>query len=46
MKTSDILLCKAETDLGINTHFTKGERIPVANCWHFCTDGNTIDSLF
>ena len=46
MKTSDILLCKAETDLGINTHFTKGERIPVANCWHFCTDGNAIDSLF
>ena len=35
-----------ETDLGINRAFVKGQRLPVKNCWHFYTDGKSIDALF
>ena len=34
------------TDLGLNRPFVKGQTIPINNCWHFSTDGNTIDCLF
>lgn len=33
-------------DLGLNIRFTKGQEIPVRNCWHFSTDGNAIDGIF
>lgn len=33
-------------DLGLNIRFTKGQEIPVRNCWHFSTDGNSIDGIF
>jgi len=35
-----------EFDLGLNTPYTKGQNIPVRNCWHFSTNGNLVDYLF
>lgn len=46
MKNSDKLSKRIETDLGLDVPFVKGERIPVSDCWHFCTDGNAVDSMF
>ena len=46
MKISDTLLRKMETDLGLNSPFIRNARIPVSNCWHFCTDGNAVDTMF
>ena len=46
MKNSDKLQRRIETDLGLDVPFVKGERIPVSDCWHFCTDGNAVDSMF
>ena len=46
MKISSQLLRKIESDLALNAAFRKGEDIPVANCWHFCTDGNAVDAMF
>ena len=40
------LLRQIVSDLGLDTPFVKGRKIPVRNCWHFCTDGNAIDVLF
>ena len=33
-------------DLGLNSRFIKGQEIHVRNCWHFSTDGNSIDGIF
>lgn len=46
MKISTQMLRQAESDLGLNTAFVKGADLPVKNCWHFCTDGNAVDSIF
>ena len=46
MKISDQLLLRIESDLGLNLAFRKGADIPVSNCWHFCTDGNAVDTMF
>ncbi len=46
MKLDSVLLQEIESDLGINITFEKGRRIPVRNCWHFSTDGNTVDAVF
>ena len=46
MKISDQLLRRIESDLGLNLAFRKGADIPVSNCWHFCTDGNSVDTMF
>ena len=46
MKINDDLLRQMESDLSINAPFIKGKENPVRNCWHFCTDGNTVDRLF
>ena len=35
-----------EYDLALNSAFRKGADLPVSNCWHFCTDGNAVDSMF
>ena len=33
-------------DLGIEKPFVKGVDNPVFNCWHFYTDGNSVESMF
>lgn len=35
-----------ESDLGLNIPFCRGQEIPINNCWHFSTDGNSVDILF
>ena len=46
MKINDDLLRQMESDLSLNTIFSKGKNNPTRNCWHFCTDGNAVNSLF
>lgn len=46
MKIKDDIRKEIESDLGLNFQFSKGQIIPVKNCWHFSTDGNQIDFLF
>ncbi len=46
MKIEYDLLCRIESDLGLNTPFVRGQVIPVKNCWHFSTDGNAVDVIF
>lgn len=46
MKINDDLLRQMESDLSINAPFIKGKDNPIRNCWHFCTDGNSIDRIF
>lgn len=40
------LLKQAERDLGLNIPYQKGTNIQVKDCWHFTTDGNSIDVIF
>lgn len=40
------MLRRMEYDLALNSAFRKGADLPVSNCWHFCTDGNAVDSMF
>lgn len=46
MRYDNNLLSGIESDLGLNSHFVKGQDIPVRNCWHFFTDGNKVESVF
>lgn len=46
MKNKTDLLRQAESDLGLNKPFIKGQTITVNKCWHFTTDGNAIDRIF
>lgn len=39
-------LNKLIEDLGIEKPFVKGVDNPVFNCWHFYTDGNSVESMF
>lgn len=46
MKINEELLRQIESDLSLDTPFVKGKKYPIKNCWHFCTDGNAVESLF
>lgn len=46
MEKNDNLLYAVEADLGLNIPFIKGQTIRVRNCWHFSTDGATVDGMF
>ncbi len=46
MKIEGELLSRIISDLGLNKAYIKGGTIPVRNCWHFSTDGNSIDAMF
>lgn len=46
MKLEPKLLAQIEADLGLNVPFVKGQKIRIKDCWHFSTDGNTVDALF
>lgn len=46
MELSDMRLKRLEADLAIDRTFTKGQEIEVVDCWHFYTDGSSVDALF
>lgn len=46
MKINDELLRQIESDLSLDKPFIKGKNHPVNNCWHFYTDGSSVDRLF
>ena len=46
MRIEEKLLRQAESDLGLNTPFVKGQVIPIRNCYHFSTDGKAVDAIF
>ncbi len=46
MKLSNELLRQIRSDLGLNTVFIKGHNKTVYRCWHFYTDGRSVDYLF
>lgn len=46
MKVADDLLQRIYSDLGIGAAFIKGRDKVVKRCWHFSTDGNSIDYFF
>ena len=33
-------------DLGLDTTFLRGQAKPVRNCWHFYTNGRSVDAMF
>lgn len=35
-----------EADLCLNSPFVKGQTLPVRNCWHFSTQGESVELLF
>jgi len=46
MKLTREKLIRMENDLGVNIPYQKGFDAPVRNCWHFSTDGNSVDLIF
>ena len=46
MKISDALLKQMEQDMSLDVPFSKGQTLPVKNCWHFYTDGSKVDFIF
>ena len=46
MKINNDLLRQIESDLSINSPYIKGKNNPIRNCWHFYSDGNSVDRLF
>lgn len=46
MEISKKLLAQVELDLGLNQPFIKGQTITVKNCWHFYTDGKTVEEMY
>lgn len=35
-----------EADLSLDVPFIKGQNKPIRNCWHFCTDGDSVQCMF
>ena len=46
MRLNDGLLRQIEMDLSLNSPFVKGMVLPIRNCWHFYSDGNSVDAIF
>lgn len=46
MKTSNELVKLARQDIGLDMGFVRGHNKQVRRCWHFCTDGASVDSFF
>ena len=40
------LLRQMESDLALDRPFIKGVTNQIKNCWHFSTDGNSVDRMF
>lgn len=46
MRISEDKLQRIISDLGINTPYFRGQDITVHNCWHFYTDGRSVDCIY
>lgn len=46
MEICDKRLKRLIADLAIDKVFVKGQELVVTNCWHFYTDGSSVDALF
>lgn len=46
MKLHEKLRLKVREDLGLDQPFVRGKDIRIRNCWHFTTDGNSVDWIF
>lgn len=46
MKMEDGLMRQIALDLGLDVRRPKGQTFPVKKCWHFYTDGESVDALF
>ncbi|MBP9992891.1 MAG: hypothetical protein KBS73_05585 [Bacteroidales bacterium] len=42
----DFLPRQIISDLALNAQFSRGQDNTVSNCWHFSTDGNSVDEMF
>lgn len=46
MERNEIIKSKVEADLSLDRAFIKGQALKVNNCWHFSTDGTSVDVMF
>lgn len=46
MKISEKTLRQISADLGLDVPFVKGQSIEIKNCWHFSTDGDSVEAMF
>ena len=46
MKIDDVLLRQIEEELGLNVPYSRGQQIQITNCWHFTTDGSSVDAIY
>ena len=46
MMIDDVLLKQIEEDLGLKVPYSRGQQIPVTKCWHFTTDGSSVDAIY
>lgn len=46
MVNKDLYLKKISSDLGFDRLPIKGQNVPVRDCWHFYTSGDSVDVLF
>ena len=46
MLDSDKFREEISADLGLDRLHIKGQAVSVNNCWHFYTDGESVDAMF
>ena len=46
MMIDDVLLKQIVEDLGLKVPYSRGQQIPVTKCWHFTTDGSSVDAIY
>ena len=46
MKIENGLMRQIALDLGLDVRRPKGQTFPVNNCWHFYTEGDSVEALF
>ena len=46
MLINGTLLRTIEADLCLNAPFIKGQTLNIRKCWHFSTDGGSVEQLF
>lgn len=46
MKITGTLLREIEADLALNASYIPGQTLEIKNCWHFSTDGASVEMMF
>lgn len=46
MKITGTLLREIEADLALNVSYVPGQTLVIKNCWHFSTDGSSVEMMF